>query len=113
MRTKKIREKDIQHKVVSYAKQRGFRPFKRTTLGPYGTTGDPDYEFNGLGRHTFFIEFKAPGKTSTPKQVQAQEELQALGYHVYECDNVADGEAIIDAELEEQRSAAQRSCEGL
>lgn len=91
-------EKDIQKKVVAYAKSLGFRPFKRSTYGPYGKSGDPDYEFNRNG-YTFFIEFKAPGKHSTPKQKKMQEELMAQNFAVYECDDVQFGIDTVDEEF--------------
>ena len=94
-----VLEKDIQRRVVAYAKEKGFRPYKRTTLGPYGKTGDVDYEFNGPGGYTWFCEFKAPGKKPTPKQWQAIEELQALGYQVYVCDDAVEGFRMVDREV--------------
>lgn len=98
LKKRPLLEKDIQKKVVDYAKEKGWRPFKRSMFAGYGKSGDPDYEFNGHHRHTFFIEFKAPGKECTPKQLKAHEELCALGFTVYVIDDVERGVLAVNRE---------------
>lgn len=52
----------------------------------------PDYLFaakkNPSSVRKFAIEFKAPGKTSTPAQVDEQQKMRDAGWDVYECDSV-------------------------
>lgn len=72
---------------------------KLTMLGMYGEVGHPDLEFNVKGGYTFLIEMKAPGKTSTPIQKARQEQYRALGFNVYECDNLAEGRRIVAEEM--------------
>ena len=88
-------ESSIQTAVVKYARQLGWRCRKRSTSGPMGSNGEPDYEFMRPRRRLFFIEFKAPGKTSTPLQLQMQAEIAACGYDVFECDDAAKGKALV------------------
>jgi hypothetical protein len=93
-------ERDVQKKVIDHAKKVGFRPFKRMMFAGYGRSGDPDFEFNGPGRWTFFIEFKATGETSSDLQLRRQQELRDLGFNVYVVDDSVVGKRIVDREWE-------------
>jgi hypothetical protein len=97
----------IQDKVVKYARADGWKAIKLSTFGPWGTNGEPDYEFARHPAVMFLIEFKAPGKESTPLQRNRQDEWLRAGFRVYECDDVERGKQIIDKETEMWRSQCQ------
>lgn len=88
-------EGSIQDKIKEYGKKRGWRVRKRSTPYP-GVNGEPDLEFAREGQEIWFMEVKAPDKTSTPLQVERQNELIRCGFAVYECDDVAMGKDIVD-----------------
>lgn len=89
-------EGKIQDKVKEYAQGKDWLWYKRSRSDMFGSNGQPDGEFSRYKQEIFFIEFKAPGKRSTPLQMERQAELRTCGFHVYECDSVEYGKAIID-----------------
>lgn len=89
-------EAKIQDKVKEYAQRKGWLWYKRSRSDMFGSNGQPDGEFSRHPQQIFFIEFKAPGKVSTPLQAERQAELRACGFHVYEVDNEEYGKLIID-----------------
>jgi hypothetical protein len=89
-------EAKVQTPVKEYAQKKGWQWTKRSRSDPFGANGEPDGEFFRYPREIFFIEFKAPGKTSTAKQKHMQDRLRSCGFPVYECDNVEDGKKIVD-----------------
>lgn len=48
-----------------------------------GNAGVPDRMICLPGGRVFFAELKSEGKKSTPKQIQQQNKLRALGFTVY------------------------------
>ena len=93
-------ETKIQNKVKEYAEKLGWRWYKRSRSDAFGSNGEPDEEFRRNFQEIFFIEFKGPGKTSTPLQQERQNALREDGFPVYECDNVEYGKAIVDFHTE-------------
>ena len=95
-------EAKIQKGVVEWARReyKGKLLARKNQAGRYGTGGWPDYEFNVIGGHTFFIEFKAPGEKPTTLQTQRHEELRALGFRVYVVADVNSGKKIVQGEME-------------
>lgn len=92
-------EKDIDARIVKYAKDKGLIAIKLSMLGMFGFAGLPDRMFLGPGRIIFFIEMKAPGQTRTPLQLEWGKRLEEFGFNVYECDDIGYGKAIIDHEI--------------
>lgn len=92
-----VLEKDIEAKVVKYAKERECLVRK---MGGFGFAAWPDRLFVLPGGKTFWVEFKRP---KTGKLSAGQEELimvlRAMGHVVYVCDDVERGKAIVEAEL--------------
>lgn len=87
-------EGTIQDRIKDYAKRLGWRVRKRSTPYP-GVNGEPDLEFARAPHEIWFMEVKAPGKKSTPLQVERQNELIRCGFIVYECDNIEEGKDIV------------------
>lgn len=92
-----VLEKDIEAKVVKYAKERQCLVRK---MGGFGFAAWPDRLFLAPGGKTFWIEFKRPkvGKLS-PGQEEMIMVMRAMGHVVYVVDDVERGKAIIEAEL--------------
>lgn len=74
-----IRERDIEAKVVKWAKDNGWLTYKFVSPSQRGV---PDRIFI-KGGIVVFIEFKAPGKKPTQLQAQTIKKLQAQGMNVY------------------------------
>ena len=83
-------EKDIQAKVVVYARGKGVM-CKKMSFGE----GWPDYLFLYGGR-ALFIEFKSPGSGPTPLQRYVHGLLARVGFDVPIVDNVVNGKRLID-----------------
>jgi hypothetical protein len=92
-------EAKVQKVVVDYARQKGCVAIKLSTVGMMGSSGWPDYLFLGPRRKTWFLEFKAPGKSCTDLQLARHAELQKLGHCVYVCSDRVAGKGIIDVEM--------------
>lgn len=95
-----MKEKAVDAAIVAYAKSRGLVSVKLTMLATYGFAGLPDRMFLGPGRLVFFIEMKRPGGKMSDLQFFWQKKMEALGFHVYECDDIQYGKDIIDYELQ-------------
>lgn len=72
-----MRESVIQKKCVAYARDFKFKAKK------VGTDAWPDYLFINLRGVHLWVEFKAPGKTLSPRQQLMVNELR--GRHVKVC----------------------------
>ena len=93
----RVLEKDIEAKVVKYAKARGCLVRK---MGGFGFAAWPDRLFVLPDGKTFWIEFKRPliGKLSEGQRALI-DELRSMGHIVYVVDDVEKGKAIVEAEL--------------
>lgn len=90
-------ESDIENPCKRWAKARGW--FVRKYKSP-GNRSAPDDIFVKDGR-VIFVEFKAPGKSSTELQTKEQNEMESHGCEVYrDVDNIDVFKKII-AEIEE------------
>lgn len=89
-------EKEIEEKVVQYAKKFSILVYKFTSMGKRSV---PDRLFILPGGATFFIEFKRRGEQPTASQRVEISKLQQQGATVYVIDNVEAGRAAVDAEL--------------
>lgn len=82
---RKLLEKDIQKTCVDWARARGYWARKFSSMTQRSV---PDYLFakivNWEGRAPiklkFAVEFKRPGETSTPNQVDEQKAMVAAGW---------------------------------
>lgn len=86
---RKLRERDIQDRCVRYAKSLGYWARKFSSPSQRSV---PDFLFAKdcsmrLGIK-FAVEFKRPGETSTPAQLEEQQKMRDAGWDVYECDDV-------------------------
>ncbi len=88
-------EKEIQAKVITYAKSLGIQSI-RMYFGPGIQTGWPDVLFLIPGGRPLFIEFKATGKKPTKKQMRKIEYLGGLGYSVLWSDNIEKAKHELD-----------------
>lgn len=79
-----IRERDIEAKVVKWAKGNGWLTYKFVSPSQRGV---PDRIFIKDG-HVVFIEFKAPGKKPTPLQAHTIKKLREAECEVHVCDDV-------------------------
>jgi hypothetical protein len=87
-------EKDVQKTCVDWARARGYWARKFSSQSQRSV---PDYLLSRRkgeidGRYLprplkLACEFKAPGKTSTPAQIDEQELMRLAGWFVFECDN--------------------------
>ncbi len=76
-----LKESDIQSKCVDWARRRGYWARKFSSISQRSV---PDFLFAGRGIK-FAIEFKRPGNTSTPAQIDEQKAMRAAGWTVFEC----------------------------
>lgn len=74
-----IRESAVEDYLRDQVKALGGKAYKFVSPGNRGV---PDRLVCLPGGLTLFIELKAPGKTSTPQQVNRQNELKKLGNYV-------------------------------
>jgi hypothetical protein len=88
-------EGKIQSAAIRYAKSCGLK-VRRNHMGPGAETGWPDVEFLPGGGYVFFIEFKAPGESPTPRQQLVMAELIQRGYDVHVCYSFEDAKQVID-----------------
>ena len=89
-----IREKeDIEAPFCKYAKAKGCNPLKLIILRKKGF---PDRTILCPGGRVFFIEFKRPGKPSSPPQILVRKMLERLSFEYYVCDQPGQAEIILD-----------------
>ena len=95
---KKLLERDIEAAVCRYAERKyGMKAEKFTSPGRRSV---PDRLFSVTGGRVFFIEFKAPKKKPTPKQIKDHERRREMGFKVFVCDDIEQGQMIIDGMVE-------------
>ena len=91
---KRLLEKDVQKQCVDWARARGYWARKFSSQSQRSV---PDYLLSRRkgeidGRYLprplkLACEFKAPGKTSTPAQIDEQELMRLAGWFVFEADS--------------------------
>ncbi len=91
-----MRESEIERKVSDYVKSQEGLCYKFTSPARRAV---PDRMVILPGVPTFFIEFKATGEAATPAQVREHTRLRKRGVNVYVVDDVADGIAVVNAEI--------------
>ena len=98
---KHLLESDIENPSKKKARAAGWwvRKFKAPKM-----SSEPDDIFAKNGR-VFFVEFKAPGKKATEKQLKAHKEMREAGLTVYVCDNLELFDEILA--IEEKNATTQ------
>ena len=91
---RKLLEKDIENAVCKYARDR--YKMKAEKFTSPGQRAVPDRLFSAPNGFAFFIEFKAPGKKPTEKQLRDHEERRRMGFKVFVVDDIDRGKRIID-----------------
>jgi len=99
---RELLEKDIEGPVCKYAISRyGMKAEKFVTPGRRSV---PDRMFSVTTVHrcgfVFFIEFKAPGKTATEKQLKDHKARREMGFKVFVVDDVDQGKKVIDSMMQ-------------
>ena len=94
---RKLLEKDIESRVCRYARQHYNMKVEKFTSP--GRRAVPDDLFSvpcsRPGGFCFFIEFKAPGKKATEKQLRDHEERRKMGFKVFVVDDIHEGKKIV------------------
>ena len=88
-----MREKDIEHTLVTAVKRCGGAAVK--FISP-GFDGMPDRIVLLRGGKLGFVEVKAPGKHPRPLQKARHRMLQKLGFKVYVIDSIEQIEGVIN-----------------
>jgi len=83
-RTKLIREKEVENKLIAAVKKMGGICPKWVSPG---TDGMPDRIVLLPGGKIAFVELKAPGKKPRALQIRRHEELRRLGFQVLVLDD--------------------------
>ncbi len=91
-----MKESDIEKKVGEYVKSKGGLFYKFTSPARRAV---PDRLIVLPSVPPFFVEFKATGEAATPAQKREHLRLTDRGAHIYVVDSVADGEAVVNAEI--------------
>lgn len=86
-------ERDIEAKVVAYAKSLGCLCYKFTSPSRRSV---PDRLFIGPNGQVWFIEFKRLGSQPTPAQEVEIGKIQDQKVHVWVADNVEQGKKFVD-----------------
>ncbi len=90
-----MKEKTIEAYLRDKVKAQGGKAYKFVSPG---NDGVPDRLVCLPGGRVFFVETKAPGKTSTPLQQRRQRELRDMGFTVYaDIDSKEKVDQILDA----------------
>lgn len=89
----KVRERDIERKLVAEVKKNGGLALKFTSPG---MNGMPDRLVLFPGGRFAFVELKAPGRKLRPLQVRRKRQLEQLGFKVYCIDNIAQIGGVLD-----------------
>lgn len=77
-------EKAEERKYARWVKKQGGRCVKLNTVGPFGTTGEPDrLTFLGPPPMMSLKEFKRPGKKPTPLQEEVHKHYRKMGIPVH------------------------------
>lgn len=88
-----MREKDIEHKLLTEVKSAGGLALKFVSPG---FDGMPDRIVLLRGGKLGFVEVKAPGKHTRPLQTVRHRMLQKLGFKVYVIDSTEQIEGVIN-----------------
>ena len=96
---RKLLEKDVHKMCVDWARKRGYWARKFSSQSQRSV---PDYLLS-KGKIKFATEFKAPGKTSTPAQIDEQEAMRLAGWFVFECDSFDKFKSVVHAYEREQQ----------
>jgi len=88
----KEKESDIEKSVVSYARRRGVKCSKFTSVGRRDA---PDYIFF-FGGHVLLLEFKRPGGKPRPTQLREQAKYHAVGIRCEIVDDRIIGQGFIE-----------------
>lgn len=88
-----MREKDIEHKLLTEVKSAGGLALKFVSPG---FDGMPDRIVLLRGGKLGFVEVKAPGKHPRPLQTARHRMLQKLGFNVYVIDSAEQIEGVIN-----------------
>lgn len=88
-----LRERDIERRLVSEARERGGMAVK---LVSPGIDGLPDRLVLMPGGKMAFVELKAPGRKPRPVQRVRIRQLVAMGYGVYVVDSVDQIGEVLD-----------------
>lgn len=91
---KKVLEKDVEDPVCDYAKTK-YQMMAEKFTSP-AKRSVPDRLFTTTKGFMFFIEFKAPGKEATEKQLDDHDIRRQHGVAVFVIDNVRAGKDLID-----------------
>lgn len=89
-----VREKDVEHTLVTEAKKHGGMAPKFVSPG---TVGMPDRIVLLPEGRMGFVELKAPGKKVRAVQQKRHRDLEKLGYRVWVVDNKEGAKEVIDA----------------
>lgn len=79
-----MRERDIEKYLREEVKRIRGRAYKFESPG---NSGVPDRLVLLPGGRVYFVELKAPGKTSRPLQINQQRKISSLGFEVLEIDS--------------------------
>lgn len=90
-------EKEIEAKVVAYAKNLKMLVYKFTSPSRRSV---PDRMFITPKGVVFFIEFKRLGQTCTPAQHVEGDKIRQAGIQVFIVDNVEGGKVVINHMLD-------------
>jgi hypothetical protein len=93
-------EGKIQDKILAHARNVGLL-YKKNEVGRFFVSaGWPDVvffpELKSRKSMPFFMEFKAPGKSLTPLQLNMKHEIESRGYEFFVVDSVEEGKKILD-----------------
>jgi hypothetical protein len=89
----KLLEKDLERKVVAYAKSKGVLCYKFSSPGNRGV---PDRILIGPTGRIAFLELKREGQKPTALQLHTIDKLRAQGCNAGWVDNLKSAKAIID-----------------
>lgn len=89
-----ILERDIERKVVAYAKKRNVLCYKFTSPGNRGV---PDRILIGPSGKIAFLELKRPGQKPTALQQHILDNLTARGVTAWACDWFDGAKQLIDS----------------
>lgn len=90
----KLREKDIEAKVVAYAKSRGVLTYKFSSFSHRGVA---DRIFIGKPHgYVLFLELKRPGEKPTALQQKFIDDVRAAGAQAHWADSVEAAKTLID-----------------
>ena len=87
-----MRESKVEKAISQYAWHYKVANYKFTSPGSIGV---PDRVFISK-RGTFFIEFKAPGRTLDPAQISRVKEMRQAGAIIFVVDDIAFGKRVVD-----------------